>query len=87
MLHLPSSNSPLRSLFDVAELAVMASPENRQKMPTFRDARLKAPVFFTAEPAARELYAIVVRADGQLWLVRFGRRGGWRRVWNFGQLF
>ena len=87
MLSLPSSNSPLRSLFDVAELAVNAAPGNRQKMPTFRDARLKAPAFFAAEPAARSLTAIVARADGQLWLVRFGRKGGWQRLWNFGKLY
>lgn len=87
MLHLPSSTSPLRSLFDVAELAVNAAPGNRQNMPTFRDARLKAPAFFADEPAAQSLHAVVARADGQLWLVRFGRKGGWRRLWNFGQLY
>ena len=87
MLHLPSSSSPLRSLFDVAELAKMAAPSARRNMPTFRDARLKAPAFFAGEPSARSLNAIVVRADGQLWLVRFGRKGGWRRLWNFGQLY
>jgi len=87
MLSLPTSDSPLRELFDVAELAAMAAPGNRQNMPTFRDVRLKAPSFFASEPAARSFHAIVVRADGQLWLVRFGRKGGWKRLWNFGQLY
>ena len=35
-LALPTSNSPLRQLFDVADLAALASPSNRAQLPTFR---------------------------------------------------
>lgn len=83
---LPTSSSPLRQWFDVAELAVMLAPENRQSLPTFRQSLKSAKSFFAAEPTAKALHCVTVRADGEVCLVRVGPRGGWRKLWTFGTL-
>lgn len=84
-LLLPPANSPLRSLFSVAELARQAAPENRGKLPTYRDAIVGARMFLTRN-AARSLNTLCVTADGHLRLVRVGIRGGVKRLWDFGAL-
>lgn len=32
---------------------------------------------------SRSFASICLRADGQIWLVSFGKKGGWRKLWNF----
>ena len=86
MLSLPTSSSPLRQLFDVATLAEVASPANRSKLPTFRQTVQSAKEFFASETSAKSLNAVTLRASGELWLVEVKRSGGWRKLWNFGQL-
>jgi hypothetical protein len=77
-LKLPASNSPIRELFDIADLA------DWHKLPTFGQAWRGAKAFLQAEPAARAVHSIVIRATGEIWLIRVGKRGGWNRIWNFG---
>lgn len=86
MLSLPLASSPLRQLFDVADLAEMAAPKNRHQLPTFRQTVESAKSFFAGEPSAKSLAAVTLRANGELWLVEVKRSGAWRRRWNFGQL-
>lgn len=77
-LNLPASDSPLRALFDVSDLRdVMA-------LPTFRDAKNSAASYLASESAARSVNALCLRANGEIWLVTFGSRGGWSRRFNFG---
>lgn len=85
MLSLPSSSSPLRNLFSVADLAAMAAPENRSKLATLRDAINGARRMF-ADSAVSSVNCICVTADGNLRLVRIGNKGGIKRLWNFGAL-
>lgn len=85
-LALPTSSSPLRQLFDVADLAEMASPANRSKLPTFRQTVQSAKSFFAGETSAKAVNAVTFRANGELWLVEVKRSGAWRKLWNFGQL-
>jgi len=85
-LALPTSSSPLRQLFDVADLAALASPSNRAQLSTFRGTVQSAKSFFAGEPAAKSLNAVTLRANGELWLVEVKRSGAWRKLWNFGQL-
>lgn len=86
MLSLPLASSPLRQLFDVADLAALASPSNRAQLPTFRQTVQSAKSFFAGEHAAKSLNAVTLRANGELWLVEVKRSGTWRKLWNFGQL-
>ena len=85
-LALPLATSPLRQLFDVADLAEMASPANRSKLPNFRQSLNSAKDFFAVETSAKALNAVTLRANGELWLVEVKRSGAWRKLWNFGQL-
>ena len=85
MLALPASSSPLRSLFDVAELAEMASPANRVKLPTLRGAINSARQMFS-DGVAKSVALICVTADGHLRLIQVGPKGGVRRLWDFGSL-
>jgi hypothetical protein len=82
---LPTADHPARELIDVAHVAEVLHPDNAHKLPAIWQARRSALEFFAAEPAARRLAVIVVRADtDEKWLVTFGRKGGWRKEWNFG---
>ena len=86
MLALPSSSSPLRGLFDVAHLAEIASPANRAKLPTFRDAVASARQHMANDRAAKAINVICICADDTLQLVRVGPKGGIKRLWNFGEI-
>ena len=85
-LSLPPSSSPIRQLFEVSDLAKLASVEERAKLPTHPQAVLAARRVFESETAAKAVHILVHRSTGELWLERFGPRGGWTRVWNFGSL-
>ena len=83
-LSLPPSSSTLRTFFDVAHLAEIASPANRAKLCTFRQAITSARAFLAAERSTKEVNTICICADGSLQLIRVGPKGGVRRLWNFG---
>lgn len=68
----------VRELFDVETLLDLSA------LPTFRDALVGCRRAVLQE-GVRAVHFIAMRADGQVWLVRVGKRGGWRRVWNFSQ--
>lgn len=85
MFHLPTVNHPARALIDVAHVAEVLAPANAAKLLSTLQARKAAERYFEAEPAARRVVYIVLRADNdQRWLISFGRRGGWKKEWNFG---
>ena len=80
MLRLPLSDSPLRELFDVADLA------NKQWC-TLAEARTSARKTFEAHKpgAIRSVYFLVLLAAGDVVLMRVGPRGGRVILWRFGQ--
>lgn len=85
-LKLPAKNSPVRELFDVAHLAEVAAPAVRHKLPTLGEARRQSRgIFANPKLAPKSVTYIVLRANGDLHLVTFGPRGGFRVRWNFGQ--
>jgi hypothetical protein len=86
MLNLPSSTSEIRNLFEVSHLAEIASPANRAKLPTFRMAATSARQHMGADQTIKAVHSICLCADGSLRLIRFGPKGGVKRVWNFGML-
>lgn len=69
---------------DIETLAVMLDPANVAKLPTLRQAIAQGRVFLANESAAKAVHYVVLRADDERHLIRVGRRGGWRKVWNFG---
>lgn len=80
---LPPAAHPARELFDVAHLAAIAT--GAEPLLTLPGALFSARRTFAANPAARRLAFIVLRAENdQLDLISVGPRGGWRREWRFG---
>ena len=75
-LLLPSDPS-IRSLVDVEALAY-------RKWVTFAEAKHSAKRQFSADSAIRDIFYQVLRANGDVHLMRFGPRGGKSTVWNFG---
>lgn len=85
MFHLPTTNHSARQLIDVAHIAEILNPANAIKLLPLWKARGIAMQTFASQPAARRVALVIVRADtDEKWLVTFGRRGGWRKEWNFG---
>ena len=82
-LLLPSSESPVRSLFDVAHIAQVCAPSVRHQLPTLREARSSAAAILSGG-GVKAVTSVVLRANGDIHLMQFGPRGGMRKVWNFG---
>ena len=85
-LKLPASSSPLRELFDVADLAALADVKNRLKLPNLQQAKFTARNIFSSDNAIRQVNMLVIRANGELHLMKFGPKGGTKKLWNFGVL-
>lgn len=83
---LPLSGTPAREACgDMATLAAILNPANIGKMPVTWQARKSAVAFLEANPAAKRVNTVVIRAENdERWLISFGPRGGWKKVWNFG---
>ena len=78
-LSLPLPSSPLRELFEVQDLV------DYRNLPTFREGLAGCRRYMASDANALSAHSIVMRADGEFWLIRVGRRGGWKRLWNFGR--
>lgn len=82
-LRLPTADDSRRDFIDIAYLAEMGATK---RFPTFREALSSARRTVAADFTIREAHSICMRADGEVWLIRVGIKGGWRKVWNFGKL-
>jgi len=78
MLNFPIKTSELRDLFDVSDLV------SWRTLPTFPQALRGARATVAGDPAIAAVNSICLRANGDVWLIKVGPRGGWRRLWNFG---
>ena len=79
MLSLPLSDSPLREMFDVEQLAY-------RKWTTLADAKASAKRTFERHGSAiRSVCFIVLTATDAVQLVQIGPRGGSKVLWNFGK--
>lgn len=79
---LPSSDSHLRDLFDVAsDLIPIGTGEH--PAPTFAEAKANAIRSLKAYKGIAALTAIVLRANDDLELIEFGPRGRATTLWNF----
>jgi len=77
-LRLPLASSRLRELFDVADLV------DWKQLPLFRQTLNGAVAYLQAEPGARAVHSLCIRADCHIWLIKVGPKGGWERLWDFG---
>ena len=85
---LPTIGHPARELMgDIAHVAEVLNPVNVGKLLSTMQARKAAERMFEADTtkAMKRICLIIIRADtDERWLISFGRRGGWRKEWNFG---
>lgn len=80
-VNLPSTDSPIRDLFDITDLVAIGSGEVTP--PTFPQARQAARQTFISDEAIRDVHSICLKADGSLTLERFGPQGAHKTVWTF----
>jgi hypothetical protein len=59
-------------------------PNSLQALPTYREAIRRSVAFLAAETVAKSVDTLCLRADGEVWLIRVGRRGGVKRLKNLG---
>lgn len=84
---LPTVDHPAREHIDLPSLAVTLDPANAADLFSTLQARRAAERTFDADTtgAIRRVSFVVLRADSdERWLISFGRRGGWKKLWNFG---
>lgn len=83
---LPPQDHKARTLMgDMAALVVTLDPANAVKLPTTMQARRSALAMMDGDKAIRSVNSVIIRQDtADRWLVSFGRKGGWKKVWNFG---
>lgn len=79
MLSLPTTKSELRSLFEIEALVDWKS------LPTFRNAIVSCRNTILEDSTAKGANAVCIRANGEIWLITVGARGGWKKLWNFGK--
>lgn len=83
---LPLAGSAARdAMGDIAHVVEILRPANAARLPDFRGAICAARRTLEANPAASRVNVICIRGDDERWLVSIGRRGGWKRLWNFGR--
>lgn len=82
---LPPPGHKAREMFDVSDLAAIGTKQ--RQAPLFRDCLASAKRSFAADTsgAMKRIMFICLRADDSLWLISVGRRGGWRKEWDFSQ--
>lgn len=88
MFHLPLNGTAAReAMGDVATVVEQLNPANASKLLTTMQARNAAMRMFEADKtgAMKRINFIIIRSDSdERWLISFGRRGGWKKIWNFG---
>jgi hypothetical protein len=82
---LPPSNHPAReAMGDMEHVVDVLNPANLDRLQDFGAALRNARKAIAAENAVKAINVICLRADDERWLIRVGKRGGWRKLWNFG---
>lgn len=85
---LPPASHPAREMLgDMVSLAETLNPANSASLLSTLQARRAAERAFEADAtgAMRRICFVIIRADNdERWLISFGKRGGWRKEWNFG---
>mgnify|MGYP006354261335 FL=1 len=81
---LPNAGTEAReAMGDLAHVAEVLHPANAHRLVCFREAICRARKT-VAETNAKSVAIICLRGDDERWLISVGKRGGWKRLWNFG---
>jgi hypothetical protein len=81
---LPLAGTAAReALGDLVHVAEVLHPANVGRLPDFREAIANGRRTIAGSDASH-VYVICLRGDDERWLISVGRRGGWKKVWNFG---
>lgn len=67
---------------DMSTLVDILNPVNIDKLLGFREALSNVRKNFPV--GAECVYIVCIRANDERWLISVGPRGGWKRIWNFG---
>ena len=94
MFKLPASGSKARELLgkDLSHVAEILAPENRGKLLGFGRALLSARRTIASDPAIKRVVLVCLgncnlpEQYGRVVLISVGRRGGWKKEWDFGPL-
>lgn len=78
-MKLPLPDSPLREMFDAEEVVL-----RWHELPSFVNA-VRACRNTVANMPVRSAQAVCIRANAEIWLIQVGKRGGIKRLWNFGK--
>lgn len=82
---LPPAGTEAREMMgDLAHVAEVLHPANFHRLVCFREALIQGRRT-AAEPGVKRVNLICLRHDDERWLISVGKRGGWRKVWNFGK--
>ena len=82
---LPPQDHKARELMDIRHMAVVLNPANAANLPAIHQAVSMARRYFETELAARRVCYVIIKYDtAERWLISIGRKGGWRKEWNFG---
>lgn len=83
---LPLSGSAAReAMGDLAHVAEVLDPKNVAHLPATFEAIAQAKRTMAENPAIRRVNVIALRGDSdERWLISIGPRGGWKKLWNFG---
>jgi hypothetical protein len=84
-LKMPKDGHPVRELIDCAEVVGMSETAYKL-LPSVTEARADARAYFKAQPPdVLYTHMLVRHEDGQVLLMSFGRKGGYKTRWNFGR--
>lgn len=80
---LPPKTHPARELIDMTQLASLGDVQNRMRLPSLQQARLKALKIF--DSTVRQVNMLILNSKGELELVGF-EPSSEKVLWNFGEL-
>lgn len=94
MFAIPTEGTAAREMMgDIAYVAELLAPANRVKLPTFGEALRKARRFMADADKATSRVTFVCWGNcnissqyQRIVLISVGKRGGWRKEWDFGPL-
>lgn len=82
---LPPVNHPSRGYMDFDHIREVLDAKNIDKLASFRSAIIQARNTLKNCQAAKGITIVCIRHDDERWLIKVGRRGGWKCLWNFGK--
>ena len=91
MFNIPATGTAARDMMgDLTHVAELLHPDNRLNLPTFGQAVIRGRLYMASEKQASRISIVCYGNDnkrsqrGRILLISIGRKGGWRKEWDFG---